>query len=1010
VLTIAKLGVGQQNYYLSKVASGIEDYYSGRGEAPGRWMGRSAARLGLEGNVRSGQLGRLMGGVDPVTGVRLAGREGAARVPGWDLTFSAPKSVSVLYGLSEPHTAREVAAAHDAAVAAGLAYLERYAACSRRRVDGDIAIIRAEGLSVAAFRHRTSRAGDPQLHTHALAVNVVEFIDGGWGAIHSPVIYRHARTAGFVYQAVLRGELTERLGVTWGNIRNGYAEIEGIDQRLLDLFSKRRTEILTTMAARGEHSARAAQVAAYVTRDAKTYNVDPDRLRQRWASEAQTTGIDPASLREALGHSPPQMSAEILQQAIVHMISPEGLTQHDASFDHRDVMRAWCQALPPGTKLRLADLEALRDDLLSQPDVVPINDGLGRLAGHEILYTAHGTPTTASHTEPRWSTAGMLAVERDLLETADSASTSGAGRVPPTIVVRHLGNHRDLSDEQVAMVRHITTSDAGVEVVIGRAGTGKTYALAAAGEIWKAAGFRVIGLGLAARAAKQLHISARIPSTTVARFLLDVERAPPGLIGDRHVIVVDEASMVDTRRLARIVSLGRRTGAKVVLVGDHQQLPAVEAGGAFAALAERLGAVELVENRRQVERWERDLLDRLRSGADGRDGITTILATYDQHGRLHIGYTPALVQDAMVQDWYTAHTDGARAGMIALRRRDVADLNARARALLVADGTVAPTGIQLSATTFAAGDRVVCTRGNRDLGVHNALFATITHTDPDRGTVLIQPDNQTHPLALPHWYLARGHLRHAYATTIHKAQGATYDHTLVFGDERLYRQASYTGLSRGRARNDIYLVDTDTRIYESDIEQHGEPPFDQDSFDRIVRAIGRDGAKTLATHERDKTEYWGHNQPLRDLWDERDQLVERHAADTQDTPEPVTSRDPGTESHLARLAELNDMIRYRTQLAGHAAEADRPQHIIALLGDSPVDTESRQRWRQAAAAIESYRARWASDLAEPVTSPSRSAAQRAHLAHVIDTIGTASAAPEPTTADVELGSACVDLA
>ena len=204
----------------------------------------------------------MLGGVDPVTGRRLAGREGAKRTPGWDLTFSAPKSVSVLFGLGDEGMAKEVAASHRLAVEAGLAYLEAHATVSRRRINGEIEPVRGEALWWPRSGTGPAGPGTPSSHPRP----------GGecrgahrrrFGAIHSPVIYRHARTAGFIYQAVLRGELTDRLGVRWDPVHNGYAEIEGMDRRLLEVFSKRRAEIEAALAERGEDSARAAQVAAH---------------------------------------------------------------------------------------------------------------------------------------------------------------------------------------------------------------------------------------------------------------------------------------------------------------------------------------------------------------------------------------------------------------------------------------------------------------------------------------------------------------------------------------------------------------------------------------------------------------------------------------------------------------------------------------------------------------------------------------------------------------------------
>jgi conjugative relaxase-like TrwC/TraI family protein len=1031
VLTIAKLGVGQENYYLAKVAQGIEDYYTGQGEVAGAWMGRGAARLGLVGDVAGDELRAAFGGIDPTTGRRLAGREGAKRVPGWDLTFSAPKSVSVLFGLGGEAVAKEVAASHGAAVVAGLAYLEEHATVSRRRVDGEIEPVKGEGLVVAAFRHRTSRAGDPQLHSHALVANVVEHVDGGSGAIHSPVIYRHARTAGFIYQAVLRGELTERLGVRWEGLHNGYAEIEGMDSRLLEVFSKRRAEIEAALAERGEDSARAAQVAAHRTRAAKEYGVDAQTLHDRWAGEAAEVGVHPAVLEALLGRAAPAVTEDHLRDVVDELVSEHGLTAQQASFDHRDVVRAWCEALPPGTKVTLEALEDLAEVVEWDERVIPVVDGRAQLAERQRLERADGHVTAAAISERRWSTTEMLEIERRLLAAAGSASAvTGAGGVPTATVERVLAARRDLADEQAAMVRQLTTSGRAVDVVVGRAGTGKTYALAAAAEIWRDAGYRPVGLGLAARAAHELESTAGIPSTTLARFLIDVDQAPAGFLSDCHVLVVDEAGMVDTRRLGRLVHQALVAGAKVVLVGDHHQLPAVEAGGAFAALVARGEGrlTELTCNRRQRELWERDTLERLRGGIGGRAGIEELVAEYGRHGRLHMGDTPAEVRVAMVKDWEATRRAGASAAMIALRHNDVHELNARARALLVEDGVVDPAGLDVGERTFAVGDRVVCLDNDRRLGVHNAMFATVIDVDHEEAELVVAPDGEDSRRRLPNDYVEE-HLDHAYATTIHKAQGATYDRVLILGDDRLYRQAGYAGLSRGRDRNDVYLVVDDDREHDPDLERHGAVDEDH-PIERFVRALNRDGAKLMASDERD-IDHVATTEPLSQLWARRDALVqelaqtapadtsaknedaldlarvrEGQAAITRGLQEERVERLRGARHRWERkearreldraldhedrrrlererleavaaaglrtdrewleehhdevndLADVEFTIVRRTRLAARAAEVDRPAHIVAVLGEPPVDLDGRERWRAAAGAIDSYSARW----------------------------------------------------
>jgi conjugative relaxase-like TrwC/TraI family protein len=1057
MLTIAKLGVGQESYYLSKVAQGIEDYYTGQGESAGAWLGRGAARLGLGGEVAGSELRAVLGGVDPVTGRRLAGREGAKRTPGWDLTFSAPKSVSVLFGLGDEAMAKEVGASHRVAVEAGLAYLEAHATVSRRRVDGEIAAVRGEGLVVAAFGHRTSRAGDPQLHTHALVANVVEHIDGGSGAIHSPVIFRHARTAGFIYQAVLRGELTDRLGVRWDPVHNGYAEIEGMDRRLLEVFSKRRAEIEAALAERGEDSARAAQVAAHRTRAAKEYGVDAQTLHERWAAEAADVGFEAAAFEELVGRGAPAVAEDDLRGAVDAMVSEHGLTSQRASFDHRDVVRAWCESLPAGTKVTLDALEDLADVVESDERVIPVVDGRALLTERSALERPDGQVTGPGLWERRWSTTDMLEVERRLLADAGPAGADcGAGAIPTAVVEQALASQRDLAGEQAAMVHRVTTSGDAVEVVVGRAGSGKTYALAAAAEIWRDAGYRPIGLGLAARAAYELESTAGIPSTTVARFLIDLDQAP-GILNERHVLVVDEAGMVDTRRLGRLVRHAQLAGAKVVLVGDHHQLPPVEAGGAFGGLVirgeDRL--CELASNRRQREMWERDTLERLRGGASGRAGIEDLVTEYRRHGRLHVGETPAEVRVAMVRDWDRARRDGASVAMLALRRSDVDELNARARTRLVADGVVDRAGLDVGDRTFAVGDRVVCLDNDRRLGVHNAMFATVLAVDYGAGELVVSPEGENTTCRLPEDYVAE-HLDHAYATTIHKAQGATYDRVLLLGDDRLYRQAGYTGLSRGRDRNDIYLVVDDDREHDPELERHGA--IDEDHpVERFVRALNRDGAKLMASDERDSNWVDTTSEPLSGLWARRDILVHeltqcappdtstrtenaldvarakeaqatimrgiheervealrggRHRREREEARrdldwalanedrqraereelEAVAAAGLRTNTEWLRehrdevkeVAGLEFEIARRVRLAGVAAEVDRPDHVVAALGEPPVDLEGRDRWRRAAGAMESYSARWGT-MPDPSTDhrlASLESGQAAHLAFV----------------------------
>ena len=206
-----------------------------------------------------------------------------------------------------------------------------------------------DGLVGAAFRHRTSRAGDPHLHTHVLVANTVLGPDGNWRTLDFRHVFAHTKTAGYLYEAHLRHLLTDRLGVEWRPVHNGTAELVGVPDRVVRLFSTRRTEIEAAMADRGETSARAAQIATLDTRRPKYRDVDAIHLRAEWARKASEAGLEPAVLSNLLDRrrwEPP--AADRRRHIEDHLASPAGLTERASTFDRLAVLRAWCDQLPSG--------------------------------------------------------------------------------------------------------------------------------------------------------------------------------------------------------------------------------------------------------------------------------------------------------------------------------------------------------------------------------------------------------------------------------------------------------------------------------------------------------------------------------------------------------------------------------------------------------------------------------------------------------------------------------------
>ncbi len=246
----------------------------------------------------------------------------------------------MLFGLAEPDVAREVRAAHDVAVDAALAFLEREA-CGTRRGTNGVESVDGSGFVGAAFRHRTSRAGDPHLHTHVVVANVTRTPDDRYGALDARGLYLHAKTAGYLYEAQLRVELARRLGVEWGPVRNGIADLVGFPQAVLDGFSTRRAEIEEEMARRGVTSARAAEIAALDTRQAKDYQVDPATLQARWWDQAAALGVTADTVLAVVGRVEPRTFREQeIDQIVGELLGPGGLTARASTFDRRDMFRA----------------------------------------------------------------------------------------------------------------------------------------------------------------------------------------------------------------------------------------------------------------------------------------------------------------------------------------------------------------------------------------------------------------------------------------------------------------------------------------------------------------------------------------------------------------------------------------------------------------------------------------------------------------------------------------------
>jgi len=895
ILNIGKLRKGGELYYLNSVARGVEDYYTGSGEAPGYWLASGTKDLGLRGQVGEAQLRAVLNGHHPETGERLMNGKPTKRerVPGFDLTFRAPKSVALLHALGDKEASNQVVSAHDAAVSAAIAYLERNASNARRGKGGKNRI-ESKGFIAAAFRHRASRAGDPLLHTHVLVANIVKGNDGRWGALDARQVYLQAKTAGYLYQAHLRAELTRRLGVEWTTVDNGSADIEGVPRETIRAFSKRRAEIEALVNEANQSNGRATQAAALVSRSAKDYRITPNDLLPEWKQRAARLGLDEATLASVLEKTTYRAPTTAVRSSIEAVLAgPQGLTEQASTFSRREALQGFCANLRTGASID--EIERMTDAFLSSERVIPVSARVEGLTAKDSLRVSDGRVIPAGLEERRYSTNEMLGVEQHVIERAMERRMDGSGVAHNHALEKALSSRPTLYPDQEAMVRRLTSSGQGVEVVIGKAGTGKTFALDAARQAWEESGHRVIGCCLAGRAAEELQLGSGIESYTIFGLLDDLDHPVLGGLAPNTVVVVDEAAMVGTRDISRLLDHAHLAGAKVVLVGDDGQLPPIDAGGAFRGIKNRLPAIELSEVRRQPDGWQRDALDLIREGR-----AAEAVQEYLKHDRVVIARSGEETRRRLILDWWSTTDDPVPAVMLAARRSDVADLNARARAVMSAAGKLGDEQVSFDGVSFAVGDRVMTLMNDR-LGVKNGNRGTIEAVDPVRGEIVFRRDDGR-VFTLPRKYLEEGNVTHGYAMTGHKSQAMTTDKTYVLADQTLYREWGYVAMSRGRDDNRLYVV---AGIDPERDEVGGQTAAIRDPLQEVIAAIGRSRAKELALDSYEHEEIRNLPTPkLRQEWEFAHRIADQ-------MPRTVASRAAELTAERARLESMR--LRQKTQ-------------------------------------------------------------------------------------------------
>lgn len=843
--------ISDVEYYLAEAAPGEGEasgqstrdraaYYldNGTGEDAGVWWsptgGQPMPLVARGSAVSPGAFRAMARGCDPRTGAALIQRTRTERTAGYDCQFAAPKSVSALWAAAPPGTRAHIERLHRAAVHRALDFAYRDGLIITRRGKGGAQDEPVRDCAAAEFIHRTSRAGDPQLHSHAVLLNVSVRTDGSTGSLDNARILKYQGALGAVYRAELAAGLERELGLAI--VRDGRNfRVDGVPETITQMFSKRRHAIETAAAINGFTTARdreRARLAAVATRERKSDVPGVEALETRWAHEIHGAGCDgPALWANVRAVSERQDRAAFLADGLniktrrmkarklAALAAITGLEKTEAVMERRHVLREAVE--------RMQGI-ATADEALAEVETLVREGHLVRLPERDDIEDAC------------YATPAMMETERRLLHGVLTRRGEKVF-VPPQTVENAIRRRPTLSEEQAAVVRYALNRD-GVVVIEGNAGTGKSFSLGGVADAVRDAGMHVhvvAPLHKAKDVARNDTMTGEDSAKTVQGFnnrLTNKRHREHIALTSRHCIIVDEAGMVGTGELEVLLRYAQAAGAKVILAGDTRQLQPVSAGAPMAAIARLCGTQRLVEIRRQKLDWQRAAS---RDFAMGR--ADRALEAYDRAGgvRLIAGRDAALA--ALARDWRDDVARNPEAAMakpwearlvVAGWNADVSALNIVLREAYRAAGRLQGDDVAvlaftrgqhsaLAKLTLATGDRLIFGESVTVNGVtvNNADMATVAAISPgadpvvrlrlDKGGVVEAPwsafmgqrdanapDGARHPKC-----------QHAYAVTVHAAQGTTIDRCFVFNGRGMGTESAYVAMTRHREDARMY-VDT----------------------------------------------------------------------------------------------------------------------------------------------------------------------------------------------------------
>lgn len=828
--------------YIEDSVKRTEEYVSEGKEPPGEFFGKGAAALGLSGKLQKGELSDLLKGLHPKTGEQIFEVDDSS-VVGFDKTFSASKSVSILAAVADKKTRDEIHLAFRQSVDAAMAKFEDETRVRLGRGDWQP----CQGIIAVGYEHMDSRELDPQLHEHYYLVARGMNADSKFVGMDTRDPYIMQKNLGAMFRAEFAGRLREMGFVIEPGVSDTF-EIAGVPEGLKELFSQRSTQIADFIERRVDgfkgkevgklmaqgmdreaaeaksaadvesfrkgllKSPKARQAAAYATRKAKDvseHGESREAQMKRWQDTAKKEfGFGAAAVRD-----------------LKKMTSPEA-----EPFDMGAVLE---RALAGNSVFKMRDLEtALLVEKQFHPEIdvkETMREMMDRNAQTPLLFLKD------KHGEHWLTSAELRRKEEVLVARAENSVKQGTSHAVPkeiadTVIAEEEARMRaeygskfkDAAwQDQQAAIRKVLESG-NIALTVGRAGTGKTTTFSVARKVYEAAGYNLKGTSQGTIAAEGLGREAGIESMNVAQWKAQWAKGKSGGIDDRTIFVVDEAALVGTDDMREIITTVGMYGGKVVLLGDHGQLQNISSGQIFERIADKLGdtVATLDTVTRQKDAEFRDAVSGLREGdaeaaVEYLDAKGWITATKDREAAMA----------AMVKDWSEDPADITKKLMMAGKNEDAHAINQAAHDALRDAGEIGEEHFvstkigenEPRITTLSVGDRILFRKNDREIGVKNGNFGRVTGIDMKRDgshslTVMLADDKGKDTKEIRFSTEDYRSFQHGYCVTTFSSQGKTVEAAYSFVDRTMTsRESAYVQVSRATDRGRLYMTEDERK-------------------------------------------------------------------------------------------------------------------------------------------------------------------------------------------------------